>query len=315
MDYAIHTDTSFKFIWAQYRTWGATAEKLKKELTLWKIIILALSITGAFTAILSQVIDSENYPVVSGTLGWTSAVAIAISGYGSKKILTGEQEKHWLMARAAAETCKSNAYLYLFQIHPYLTPEDDVTLYEKIETLIRELSSVPQVTISQREELRNIPHTTFSFSDYMQERLYKQGQYYYLPKAAIYRKYVTRSGYWSIALGIAGFLLGVYGATSNNAVSVWIAFVSTVSASITTFISNNRYQYLAMSFRVMATQLKILWMKGRCIAKDDINAQKDFIKNCEDILNSENRAWLSELSKTAMQEESEATVDITRTPE
>lgn len=289
---------SFEFIWSQYRTWTVTAAKLKKELTLWRIAVFILTIGGSLTAILCQDAAHAGWTDTSKLLGWVSAAAVGIAGYASSKILTNEKEKKWLQARAAAETCKSHAYLYFFQAPPYSTREDDASLFYKVESLIRSLSTTPQAYISQQDELKGIPPVTYSFFDYLEDRIHAQARGYYFPKAERYRKIVKRSGYLGILLGGIGFLLGSLGASgTTDQTAVWIAFVSTVSASLTTFITANRYEYMAMSFRVTGSQLMVLWVKGGRIDKEDLQVQKDFIVNCEAILSAENEGWLSELSR------------------
>jgi len=314
MDKTSQFSSSFEFIWSQYRIWTATAKRLKRELTIARIAVLVFTLLGSFTAILSQNIAPGSGEVVSKILGWLSATSIAIVGYVGSKILTEEKEKKWLRARAAAETCKSNSFLYLFRVAPYNTTEDDVILFQKIETLIRTLSAIPQATLPTQEELKGIPPLTFTFANYLEERIRKQAKEYYFPKASQYIKYVKRGSQLGITLGLIGFLLGSYGASSStNNISVWVAFVSTVSASLTTFLTTNRYQYLSMSFQAMGNQLMILWLKGSRIEKNDIQSQYDFIRNCEEILATENEAWLTEFNKTESKEETETTVAITPT--
>lgn len=306
--------TSFEFIWVQYRVWTSTAKRLKRELTIGRIIVLVFTLLGSFSAILSQNIVPGSGEILSKILGWLSAASIAIVGYVGSKILTGEKEKRWLQARAASETCKSNFFLYLFRAVPYDTSENDVILFQKVETLIRTLSAIPQVTLSSQEELKGIPPSSFTFTKYLEERIRKQAKQYFFAKASRYRKYVKRGSQWGMALGLIGLLLGSYGASSSaNNISVWVAFVSTVSASLTTFLTTNRYQYLSMSFQAMGSQLMILYLKGSRIKTSDIETQRGFIKNCEEILANENEVWLTEFNKTEPKEETETTIAITST--
>lgn len=302
-------DPTLEFVWSQYRAWDATSSKLKKELTRWRIAVFSLTALGAFTAILGQnaaILDWEN---MSKGLGWLSAAAVGIAGYASSKILTADKEKKWIQARSAAETCKSEAYKYILKVPPYSTKEDDITLFNKLENLTRTLYSIPLTTITKEEEVKDIPSSNYSFRQYLSERIHDQARNYYRIKADRYRTLVKRGNNWGIILAIAGFLLGSLSASGEtNHFSAWVAFISTLSASLASFISANRYQYLAMSFQLMYNQLMILWAKGSRIAADDMEAQKSFVINAEGILSRENEAWIAELSQ---EEKKESEAELT----
>lgn len=302
-------DPTLEFVWSQYRAWDATSSKLKKELTRWRIAVFSLTALGAFTAILGQnaaILDWEN---MSKGLGWLSAAAVGIAGYASSKILTADKEKKWIQARSAAETCKSEAYKYILKVPPYSTKEDDITLFNKLENLTRTLYNIPLTTITKEEEVKDIPSSNYSFRQYLSERIHDQARNYYRIKADRYRTLVKRGNNWGIILAIAGFLLGSLSASGEtNHFSAWVAFISTLSASLASFISANRYQYLAMSFQLMYNQLMILWAKGSRIAADDMEAQKSFVINAEGILSRENEAWIAELSQ---EEKKESEAELT----
>lgn len=302
-------DPTLEFVWSQYRAWDATSSKLKKELTRWRIAVFSLTALGAFTAILGQnaaILDWEN---MSKGLGWLSAAAVGIAGYASSKILTADKEKKWIQARSAAETCKSEAYKYILKVPPYSTKEDDITLFNKLENLTRTLYNIPLTTITKEEEVKDIPSSNYSFRQYLSERIHDQARNYYRIKADRYRTLVKRGNNWGIILAIAGFLLGSLSASGEtNHFSAWVAFISTLSASLASFISANRYQYLAMSFQLMYNQLMILWAKGSRIAADDMETQKSFVINAEGILSRENEAWIAELSQ---EEKKESEAELT----
>jgi hypothetical protein len=291
-------DPTLEFIWAQYKVWSATASKLKKELTLWRMAAFALTLLGAFTAIVSQNVATLGPEWLSQGLGWISAAAVGIAGYAGGKVLTSDKEKRWIQARAAAQQCKSDAYLYLLQVPPYAGREGETLLFSRVENLIRSLYTIPQVSIPKEAESKDLPLAGYSLHDYLEERIQLQAKEYYFPKAERYRKFVRRAQHWGIGLGIMGFLLGSLGALGKSEyLSVWVAFISTVSASITSFVGANRYQYLAMSFQVTANQLMVLWAKGNRIRGESEEVQKDFIKTCEAILSTENETWIAELSR------------------
>jgi hypothetical protein len=291
-------DPVLEFIWGQYRTWAATSAKLKRELNTWRAVVLTLTILGALTAILSQQFASMEWITGSKISGWISAAAIGIAGYAGSKILTADKEKNRLKARAAAERCESYVYLYIFKIPPYSKQEDEAALLASVEDLIKSLFDIPQARIAKEAQLKGIPSATFSFENYLQQRIEEQVDTFYFPKAELYRRRMARGSNLGIVLGITGFLLGMLG-TSGNAgqFSIWIAFISTVSASVTSFLAVNRYQYLAMSYQVTGSLLKIMLIRGKRIGKDDLPAQQALIRNCEDILSRENEGWLAEFSR------------------
>lgn len=309
-NYSKH-DPTLEFIWAQYRAWDTTSSKLKKELTRWRIAVFSLTALGAFTAILGQNAAILDWETVSKGLGWLSAAAIGVGGYASSKILTADKEKKWIQARSAAETCKSEAYRYILKVPPYSTKEDEALLFNKLETLTRTLYTIPLATVSREEELRDIPSNNYSFRDYLSERIHDQAKNYYRPKADRYRTLVKRGNNWGIVLAIGGFLVGSLSASGEtNHFSAWVAFISTLSASLASFISANRYQYLAMSFQLMYNQLMILWAKGNRIDANDAEGQKNFINNAEQILSRENEAWIAELSREEKKESEDENAPI-----
>lgn len=291
------SNSSFEFIWRQYRIWSATSQKLKKELTTSRILVFTLTILGSFGAILGQYATDEA-GIIHKIFVWASAGAVGASGYIGSKLLTNETEKKWLQSRAAAEYCKSNAFLYQLKVEPYNSNEHDNILFNNVQHLIKSLSSIPQATLSAEEELKGIPSPEFSFDNYIHDRILKQAKGYYLAKAAQYRKLLKSASNVAMAMGSLGFLLGSMGSTGiDNHIGVWIAFISTVSASLTSFIAANQYQYLSISFQATGNQLLALWFTGSRIDKCNIEAQNKLISSCEAILASENEAWMTELSK------------------
>lgn len=287
-------DATLHFIWSQYRSWADTAVRLKNEISLWRLAVLVLTIVGALAAILSQEF-SEPYGKLAG---WISAAAVGIAGYAGSKMLSGDKEKKWIQARAAAQQCKSHAYRYLLKVSPYGNPEDDVLIFKIAEDLIRSLSSIPQLLPKKELELKGVPPEDYSFDDYLRDRIKTQAYDYYSPKAAECAKKLRYATWTGVALSVTGFILGSLGASGQYAhLSVWVAFISTATASITSFVAASRYQYLSMSYKVMANQLMVLWSKGSRIEKHDLEKQRQFISNCEEILAAEGEGWVTEMTR------------------
>jgi hypothetical protein len=298
MENPVTHDPTLVFIWGQYRIWAATAARLKNEITRWRVAAFVLTVLGALTAILSQGVSGFQWEALPKISGWVSAAAVGIAGYAGSKMLSAEKEKKWIQARAAAQQCKSDAYLYLLKVPPYNSVDSDVLIFDRAEGLIRLLSSIPQSPQATGQELKDIPPADYTFYNYLDDRIKNQAQHYYLPQAERCRQLHNRGYYWGIGLSVAGFGLGSLGATVQYPfLSLWVAFISTATASITSFVAANRYQYLSMSYRVMANQLMVLWAKGSRIQKEDIEKQKKFIASGEEILTKESQAWVAEMGR------------------
>jgi hypothetical protein len=94
-------------------------------------------------------------------------------------------------------------------------------------------------------------------------------------------------------------ILGVFGAAGWTA--GWIAFITTITASVAAYLYSGRYQYLIVSYQATARQLELLKNRWAIAAdKQDDNSEKrnQFITECEMVISVENSAWMSQLIDT-----------------
>lgn len=279
------------YVWGQYCGYSATSREKKASLGKWQKLVLCFTITGAVFGVLSQ--NLEKYALWSQCLGAFAGVLIALSAYFSKEFIKPEKERLWVQARSIAEVLKSEAYLYVTGVHPYDTREAAEKLNEKAAELEARVKGFTAMDLKDKEK-KEMPTKPMTIECYIKERIEDQRDGYYIPTADKYEKYAKR---WNIVrwvLGVIGVILAVFnGMGISGYIGGWVAVVSTITVTVVAHISANRYNYLMLSYRSAAQNLKrnLSEWGGRIIT------DKELIIKCEETISSENKVWLLEWSK------------------
>jgi conflict system pore-forming effector with SLATT domain/uncharacterized protein DUF4231 len=291
---------ALKYIWSQYRTWAITARHYKDEVSRWRDIVLALSISGAVVGTLSQQLVVWNVaPAASWLvrgLGFVSAAALVLAAFFTKEIFSPDPEARAVRARAAAEAFKSQGYLLATGAPPYdaiATPED---LLEKPEKVRQAVENLAALTITEAQKIERMPSVPMPLEEYVRQRVDDQIEYYSRSATANTQK-VAKSRRFSLILGAVAAVLGIVAATYAS-VAGWVAVIGTLTAAIAARQYAERYQFLIVSYRAAAEKLEGLKARWEIERKQNgALANQKFIHACEEAISAENSAWMAEWTK------------------
>ena len=295
-------------LWSNFKIWDETAVRKANILRKWRVLVMAFIIGGAFFGVLSSTfsnIDGASLQLLAQIAAFISTILIALASYAGSEILTDDLQKHQIKARRAAETFKSEVYKYLFKVPPYDNNPDNTALEiaEKFRTTIT--SDITYEHIEPEQEKEDIPDPEITIEQYIYERLEDQIYNYFAKKIKTLQKNYRRGKNFTLGFGIAGVILGGLSSTGFNfasQTSSWIAFVTSASAAIASFMASTGYHEQINLFQATASKLKMLRGRGKQIDKNDKNAQSRFVEEVEEELSRENLAWVKELSKKIEEE-------------
>ena len=96
-----------------------------------------------------------------------------------------------------------------------------------------------------------------------------------------------------IALAILGTLISVAMSVGKLwDIGAWVAVLTTISAAIATFVSLNRFDFLASAYAKQAYALSQLRRERKAGGLKDWS---EFVAKCEETISAENRAWMAEM--------------------
>lgn len=295
-------DQGLRLLWGNFNTWDKTANKRNAVLRRWRKLVLVFIIAGAFCGVLSSnmaSIDQPYFGYISQALAFISTLFVALASYAGSEILTNELEKAQIKARAAAEAYKSEAYLYIFKAPPYdESPEN--TIFERVDRLEEITGDITQEPVAKEAEASGLPNPQMTIDDYIKERIEDQIYNYFTKKIQGLQSKQKRGKNFTLAFGFAGIILGALSSTGlgfTRHSASWIAFITSASAAITSFMATNRYQYLISSYQATSNRLKTLLAKWKQIPQKNKATEKQFVLDVESELMRENQAWVDELSK------------------
>jgi hypothetical protein len=295
-------NSALKYLWGQYRTWDLTAKALKKSISRWREIVLALSIGGAALGTLSQQINAWKIVAMPAwlatTLGVLGGAALGLAGYFTKELLNPGPEAKAVRARAAAEALKSNAYLLAMGAPPYASATNADELLAKTREIRAGVEDLAPLAISSAQESEGMPPGPMAVDDYVRDRVVQQVEEFYLPKVRMNAKKLAMGRRLSLVFGAFAVVLGLWSAKSAS-VAGWVAVIGTITTAIAAHQYAERYQFLSVSYQATADRLKWLKTKWELDGKpqSSVDAQHAFIRACEDAISTENSAWMAEWTR------------------
>jgi hypothetical protein len=293
------------YIWEQFRTWDNTSVQLRAKLAFWRRLVLALGIAGALAATLSTyplVTEWANAAGAAGLqsvlpkyLGGLSALLLGLVAILSPRMVSPKQEGQWVHARGAAEAFKREAFLLAASAPPY----DAGPSFEPAEAITRGLEEekdlVPVPPDPPKQDDEAPPAYPLPVDDYITSRLVHQMNWYNR-RAGDHQKTLKTIG--GITFGL-GLLAGILGVLSANWTAPLVAVITTVIATLTTYLYAWRYQYIVTSYLATARRLSALRARWLASGKTDADTadRNQLILECEGILGAENKAWVTELNR------------------
>lgn len=287
------------YIWEQYCIWSNTAVRLRASLTFWRRLVLILGIAGALAATLStRPFIAEAAAGRAAWLGYVprgfgvlSAILLGLAAFFSQRVLSPKDEEQWVGARAAAEAFKREAFLLVAKAPPY-DVDASTAPAEAISNSLRALERFPPDSVRGGEAPPACPLTV---DDYIKVRL-KEQEDWYVRRAGDHRRVLQRIRSFTFALGALAVILS---AISSNATAPWVAVITTLIATLTTYLYAWRYQYTVVSYLATASRLSALRARWRTSRKTEADTaeRNQLILECEGILSAENKAWMTELNR------------------
>lgn len=296
-----------RYIWARFKTWDETANKRNRVLKRWRKLVLIFIVSGAFCGVLSSNLASTSTDALvyaSQVLAFASTVLIALASYAGSEILTDELEKSQIKSRAAAESFKSESFLYMFRVPPYDNYREQV-VFDRINELEKVTEGLIHIPIKEKKEVEGLPAGEMTIDKYIQERIKDQIYGYFNKKIEGLEKKHRRGKNFTLFFGFIGVILGALSATGMGFAkhtSAWIAFVTSASAAVSSFMATNRYQYLISTYQATSNRLQMLLARWEETANKSEDEARRFVLSVESELQRENQAWVNELSKKQAEE-------------
>ena len=281
--------------------WSVMADTLKAQLDRARWTTFGLSISGALVAtIASQLPDSQTgqssiriYVAIGG------AALLGGATFISQRLLTTNETKAWVRARAASEALKREAFKFAARAAPYHDPATAETALnaerEKIESDIDDLIG-HQVEPTRKS---SAPLQYLTHDQYRESRVRDQALKFYRPRAQRYSEIAARLRKAEFVLALGATLTTVVAAAVGKAhlggeirfdLAALTAVLTTVAGAVLSHMEASRYDHLVTTYRATARRLE-----DADSGFEDKTDQEwsQFVNACEDIIAMENNSWLA----------------------
>ena len=281
--------------WRQQSLWSQAANRRKAGIGRSRAAALWLTIAGAVLAALA----TQLTPLRGGWAGVGRGLAVAAAvAVGLVPLLQSRLSRRavgdWTRARSVSEALKSEVATYLAGVAPYRGPDRDERLADRTDELVADASDLLVHTTGITPAERPLP-PIHDLGSYVAERVTRQIDTYYRPKAAQLKTSLGRVRAAEGVLGATGALLAALaGALGLGALAAWVAVVTTVSATLTAHAAAARYEYQLVEYLRTAAELERL--RGRRPAPGDQAGEDDFVRRCESVISIQNEGWMAKWS-------------------
>jgi ABC-type multidrug transport system fused ATPase/permease subunit len=283
-------------VWRQQSVWSQTADRLKRDLTRWRVAALALTVAGALLATLGTQLQGVN-ATMGKTLVWAGAIAVGLVPL--LRTLQGPSAvEAWTRARSASESLKEQIYTYLAGVTPYRDHAEQ-QLRDKADAVVATVDDLQTKVAGIEPATRPLP-AVGDVDSYIKVRLDDQIDSYYRRRAASMRSRSRLVHGLQFALSLAAVVLA---ATADNfqvrGAAAWVPVVTTIGAALAAHAATARYDYLLVEYTRTMAQLQRLRDRHRTRGPAEQDPEHDdaFIADCEHVISAQNEAWMSRLSR------------------
>ena len=286
--------TGIHTAWGVYQQCSATSAFYKRQLETFTKLSLWLGIAGAVIATVAPFVNPSPTAVVSKVLAIAGAAAVTLAGIAAKQAMSGSKDKLWIRCRAAGEALKSSVYLYGASVAPFDDANKGTALAQRVEQVLKNLQGIVLWPGESKSQAPGI----LSVGDYITARVDDQIDFY-TKRASGYQKKADFWRYCAVAGAAVSAALGAISAVFS--LSPWIALLATLTASITAYVKNQRYEGMITLYQATAIRLRLLKDQWLDSAKTEADKQErdSFIQRCEETMSLENGAWVAQWSETA----------------
>ena len=234
--------------------WAATANALKANVVLGRRTAFLGSVCGALGASLASVLAEGTWRTGFAIVG---AVALAISGIVSSRMLGREVLARHFRARVVSEALKREAFLYATEAGPY---RDLKTRDSVLSERMREIEGGVVDLVRLERPARgpgSAPRRLLSLEEYIASRIEVQRSFY-LSRAEQYGRPASILHAAELFLAFAAAVLtavaGVLGKGSFDFAAI-TAVITTIAGLLLAHLQASRYDELVAGYRAAANQL------------------------------------------------------------
>ncbi|MFC4853978.1 DUF4231 domain-containing protein [Actinophytocola glycyrrhizae] len=294
----INSDVAITLLWQRQSVWSQAANRLKVRITWARSATLLLIVLGAVFGTGA----AQAQGTLSRVLAAGAAVALALAslaGRGGSPTVV----RDWTRARSVSEAIKADVYTYLAGARPFDGPDRDEKALHELDDLMRSVDDIVRHTTGLTPVDRSLP-PVHDVDSYAKERVVKQLDGYYLPKAREMARKVQFTHVLEVTLsGAAAVLAAVVAVLPSTAVSAWIGVFTTVAAAVTAHAAASRYEYQQIEFTRTADELeRLTTLRAVGGHLDD----EEFVVTCERIISIQNEGWMARLGTNDTEDSSSA---------
>lgn len=278
-------------VWDQQSVWSQAAGRLKEQVVRARAASLALGIMAAALG-----------TAASQTLTWNEAVgkvlAFAAAVAAGCAPLVGrrggpDRVSDWTRLRAVSEALKTESYLYLAGVGPYRGNESGGDLLrERARGFVTDGADLLRHTTGITAVERPVPEVR-DVESYVKQRLRRQLEAYYRPRAAYMHRKVRLHERIELALGGLGAVMAAMAATWGvEQIATWVAVAASIGVATAAHAIAQRYAYQHLEFTRTAEELERLLERWSAEPGAAPEAADRFVAECEHVISVQNEAWM-----------------------
>ncbi len=294
--------------WQDHLAWSDVADRLKRRLYHWRLAVLCLSIAGALFQTLSA------SPGLVGGAAWVFAiigtVCLTLVAVFAKRYLTSKATEYWVRARSVSEGIKSVVFWYASRAAPYGGPDALKTLTDQVRSTLEAAEDMALERAKAQPSADPTP-TLPDAQAYITQRLLKQKDGYYRPRAKEMAKAAEHYGNAEFWLAVVAAVLGAtatalhtplaesVGAGSDWLLGHWVAVLTTAGAAIAAHAAAGRFTAQATIFLATAARLDRIHQDWIMANRPESGAPWDeIVRQVEETISAEHRGWMAKVSGT-----------------
>ncbi|MFE1261090.1 DUF4231 domain-containing protein [Streptomyces albogriseolus] len=278
-------------VWEQQSVWSQAAGRLKKQVVrarAWALVLGVLA-AGLGTAA-SQALTWNG--AVGRALAFAAAVAAGCAPLMGQRGGPGSVGD-WIRLRAVSESLKAEAYVCLAGVGPYRgNTGGGELLRERARRFVSEGRDLLRHTAGITAVERPLPDVR-DVASYVEQRLRRQLEEYYRPRAAYMHRKVRLHERVEFTLGGFGALLAALAATwGMEEMAAWVAVAASIGVAVTAHALAQRYAYQQLEFTRTADELRRLLERWSAEPDPTAEAADRFVVECEHVISVQNEAWM-----------------------
>ncbi|GAA2454618.1 hypothetical protein GCM10010405_43070 [Streptomyces macrosporus] len=230
--------------------------------------------------------------VVGRTLAFAAAVAAGCAPLLGQRG-GPDRVSDWTRLRAVSEALKAESYVYLAGVGAYRGNESGGDLLrERARRFVADGEDLLRYTTGITAVERPLPEVRDEAS-YVEQRLRRQLEGYYRPRAAYMHRKVRQHERIELALGGLGAVMAAVAATWDvGQIAAWVAVAASIGVAVTAHALGQRYAYQQLEFTRTAEELERLLERWSTEPELTPEAADRFVAECEHVISAQNEAWM-----------------------